>query len=448
MLYVRFPHYYWLGSDAEHNIEKSSGRHNGHQNDPLIHNQQQEQLGKSPQRVPLPRFTRSQPQEEGCYQLVMLWLKFKINKKTDDLETVILQGRCLRHERTKAWAESSPDSNDPAPAATGRTPPSSKEGSHPIPEANDGSGPSSVLEYADLLHGRSGDQVADVTLCKVRYSSQGDDNSHFAIAKAHEAVVQCAVRLGWSALLDISRPPDPNLSVNYSIVKFRHYSEAQPEILLEERIFKYFSLSETSRKMAINLELMPNARIEASWAGGEKHIISYAFISGKPFARNVAQALYVAKFLLSLHEKGVWHGDVRGYNIVFADLPQQSRLIDFDFACKTEPGKVCTYSERLNRDIHDAQRHEGAFPKAPMAAEHDLFSLYHVFLKHSPKQNVPYFPWLSWVGILGSGSSSCQSSWPTTMTLWEFIQVLESFGASRDLESLLLDCAYEPDSHE
>lgn len=75
-----------------------------------------------------------------------------------------------------------------------------------------------------------------------------------------------------------------------------------------------------------------------------------------------------------------YHADIRFNNMVLAEKPAKSRLIDFDFCAFSR------YPHTYNTAISDGKRHGKASPGAPILKQHDLFALYYIFDKCKPME--------------------------------------------------------------
>ena len=64
--------------------------------------------------------------------------------------------------------------------------------------------------------------------------------------------------------------------------------------------------------------------------GGQLLIIAVSFVPGHHYPKSMEEMLVLCRYLESLHQKGLVHGDIRLFNMVFG--PEKIQLIDFDFA--------------------------------------------------------------------------------------------------------------------
>jgi hypothetical protein len=68
---------------------------------------------------------------------------------------------------------------------------------------------------------------------------------------------------------------------------------------------------------------------------GRLFLVVTRFLNGKHYARDPGQFVRIIAHRQELHERGFVHGDIRGFNTVFSDTPDNCRLIDFDFGGDT-----------------------------------------------------------------------------------------------------------------
>eukprot|EP00047_Mylnosiga_fluctuans_P013834 m.33657 g.33657 ORF g.33657 m.33657 type:complete len:359 (-) comp5129_c0_seq2:222-1298(-) len=104
---------------------------------------------------------------------------------------------------------------------------------------------------------------------------------------------------------------------------------------------------------------------------GQVFIIRYRFIEGGPVASTIAQFVAIINDLLTIHQAGFCHADVREANIVFTTRAEDSKLIDLDLSGRAN---VDTYPPHYY-PIPDGVRHPDALPNATMTTAHDRFSL-------------------------------------------------------------------------
>jgi serine/threonine protein kinase len=127
-------------------------------------------------------------------------------------------------------------------------------------------------------------------------------------------------------------------------------------------------------------------------------VIKYTFIEGDHAPKTVGQVVEVVKQLARLHSRGIVHGDVRAFNIVFGP---QSRLIDFDLAGTAGTKR---YPSGYNSNtLVDSQRHQDAKAGELLQKEHDRFSLAWILDKFVPIDENSVVKWTSSVSDLRSG---------------------------------------------
>jgi hypothetical protein len=106
-------------------------------------------------------------------------------------------------------------------------------------------------------------------------------------------------------------------------------------------------------------------------------LIRYPCVKGCHAASCVAQFIEVIEQLRQIHKSDMFHGDVRGFNIVFG---MKSTLIDFDFG-----GQGKRYPDGFNINIPDAARHPNARGGQRLCGEHDWFAMAAVMKLHEPE---------------------------------------------------------------
>jgi hypothetical protein len=100
-------------------------------------------------------------------------------------------------------------------------------------------------------------------------------------------------------------------------------------------------------------------------------LIQYPIIQGECWPRTVDQFYVVCKKLSAFHEAGFIHGDIRAFNCIFSDTPENSCLIDFDFS-----GKEGTkYPDGFNLDIIDGGRHRDVKEGELLSKTHDWYGI-------------------------------------------------------------------------
>ena len=207
---------------------------------------------------------------------------------------------------------------------------------------------------------------------------RGDaDELHFG--KVLKALVECAPMALVSANLRDFQRVGANVCISDGrILKFFDY--------------RYHSVVKDQRRTPdLSIDYL---QAEKEIQADNLDVISYPFVDGLHHAVRIQGFLDVSNELRSLHTKGICHGDIRAYNMLFCtDRP--SRLLDFDFS--GESGKK-KYPSGYSRDINDAQRHPSAVAGARLAKEHDCFSLASVMELHSCQSSADH--WSSIIGLV------------------------------------------------
>jgi hypothetical protein len=108
---------------------------------------------------------------------------------------------------------------------------------------------------------------------------------------------------------------------------------------------------------------------------GKIKVIAVPFIEGCHQPQNKMQMLSVARLLKKYHANGVVHGDIRLLNIVFAEPPENSTLIDWDFGGKKYKNVV--YPRGYQKSLTVGRRRGEA--GKPITAKDDVYALYHAF---------------------------------------------------------------------
>jgi len=122
--------------------------------------------------------------------------------------------------------------------------------------------------------------------------------------------------------------------------------------------------------------------------------LEYPFFDGTASPSSVAHFIKILKDLVAFHDAGFVHGDIRLSNVMFADEPDLSFLIDFDLAGKEGQRK---YPSRYSGDITDGVRHVHACPNSPLSKMHDLWSFGSIAAFFSCVQSAP---WEAGIGFL------------------------------------------------
>jgi hypothetical protein len=72
------------------------------------------------------------------------------------------------------------------------------------------------------------------------------------------------------------------------------------------------------------------------WSEGKLLVIAAPYREGRHCAQTPAEFEPIISELEKLHKAGFVHGDIRGFNTVFTDVPGHGWLIDFDFGGKED----------------------------------------------------------------------------------------------------------------
>jgi hypothetical protein len=146
--------------------------------------------------------------------------------------------------------------------------------------------------------------------------------------------------------------------------------------LKENLIFKVFDYRDrwddvgvsSRRDPVISQDWIPNCKVVAHQQ--DFTLISYPIIEGNTTARYASEFVPLFEQLEKLHAKGLVHGDIRAYNMLF---PRTGGiLIDFDYSGKDA---VKQYPDGFWTDLPDTKRHKRAVAGALLRKEHDCFSL-------------------------------------------------------------------------
>ena len=123
------------------------------------------------------------------------------------------------------------------------------------------------------------------------------------------------------------------------------------------------------RKPEQTLKHIPDCKRVASQDGF--CLVAYPFIKGSLEAKVASDFVSVLQQVADLHGKGLVHGDIRAYNMVFREKGG-GLLIDFDY-CGED--KKSFYPRGYWTELSDTKRHKNAKEKLSLRKEHDLFSL-------------------------------------------------------------------------
>jgi serine/threonine protein kinase len=124
---------------------------------------------------------------------------------------------------------------------------------------------------------------------------------------------------------------------------------------------------------------------------GQLMVISTPYVHGKHFAESPLQLLALVLQLEQLHAEGYFHGDIRGYNVLFrkdaiagnteddkAMEGHRGYLIDFDFAGK-QGAESTKYPQGYRWDLPDGFRLGSAGDT--IMAQHEWFGLKHILFR-------------------------------------------------------------------
>jgi serine/threonine protein kinase len=101
----------------------------------------------------------------------------------------------------------------------------------------------------------------------------------------------------------------------------------------------------------------PTSVITNLWVHqGGLYLIVTRFLKGNHYASHPGQFVRIIEHLQELHERGFVHGDIRGFNTVFSDIPGNCRLIDFDFGGRHTATTTITYPVGYTQDLPDGSR--------------------------------------------------------------------------------------------
>jgi hypothetical protein len=88
---------------------------------------------------------------------------------------------------------------------------------------------------------------------------------------------------------------------------------------------------------------------------GGLFLVVTRFLKGEHCAIHPGQFVRIIEHLQELHLRGFVHGDIRGFNTVFSDTPDNCRLIDFDFGGDTATTTI-KYPEGYRPALLDGSR--------------------------------------------------------------------------------------------
>jgi serine/threonine protein kinase len=177
------------------------------------------------------------------------------------------------------------------------------------------------------------------------------------------------------------------------------YTDRRPDVYLESYIFprakEFFRIKDSERPI-LNFGKQDfcddyDHSNDPDWLWkfrGQLMVISTQYLHGKHYAESPLQLLALVLHLEQLHSIGYFHGDIRGYNIVFqkeANVGNKDRdnvleghrgyLIDFDFA-GNKGAESTKYPRAYQRSLPDGSRLGKAGDKITL--HHEWFSLKHI----------------------------------------------------------------------
>ena len=277
-----------------------------------------------------------------------------------------------------------------------------------------------------------------------------DSDAVKSFAGVLSALDLCFKEKGWpGSPLAYDMPVNVIIDLEQKLVyKVFYAAKACEELLKKEDI---------ARSLEWNLKYLPGAKSVYSGTNvgtgaiAVTDVLSYCYVEGDVIAKVVGQVIDVLKHLQRLHGDGVCHGDIRGYNMVFAE-DGKSCLLDYDFSRPiVVPGNPATPQSRERSEsahaqqpsmgdagpgqsveplpcypalyvaegLPDVTRHKDATALSPMAFKHDLFAMFSVLNRYKCKSIQHDTIWKEALGQLQSFSSSSSSSSPADqVNIW------------------------------
>jgi serine/threonine protein kinase len=170
----------------------------------------------------------------------------------------------------------------------------------------------------------------------------------------------------------------------------------------------------STRRYEFSIRYLPNCQLVAS--EDDFKVISYKYIPGKHYPENALQVYYLLKMLTTMHKDGIVHGDIRLSNIIFAENPSETQLIDFDYSGARLKD---VYPLRFALEINDGKRHKKVKPLGYLRRKHDCFSMYFLLMDFGPcdSRNHIATNWKDVCELVGAGKveRACEC-------LWEFFR--------------------------
>lgn len=130
-----------------------------------------------------------------------------------------------------------------------------------------------------------------------------------------------------------------------------------------------------------------------------RYLVTYDYVEGGHEATSAKQFTTLANQLQAFHDENYVHGDVRIENIVFAEIPENTAFLDFDFANEKDSYYPKGYiTDRLDR-------HDDAVEGHPMKPNHDFYSLGEIMKKYKPLSLENQEVWNQYIRSLEEGST-------------------------------------------
>eukprot|EP00742_Colponemidia_sp_Colp-10_P004411 GILJ01004708.1.p1 GENE.GILJ01004708.1~~GILJ01004708.1.p1 ORF type:complete len:539 (-),score=59.40 GILJ01004708.1:345-1859(-) len=242
-------------------------------------------------------------------------------------------------------------------------------------------------------------KVADILLDKGKFDIYDDESEDAGIAKFAK-LLACSDLLTKWVLEDIDAKHRPFVfprctvyhSADFGIKAFR------TDILTKVQDDTH-NIVRSDRRWDFDLAFLPNCEVLVD--NDTTVLLRYEWIKGRHIAIHSDQLHCVLKHLKTLHDNGVVHGDIRLSNIVFADQPGNSRLIDFDMAGRAGEDK---YPLNFNPTVFDGERHCDAIAQTKLKFEHDLFAMAAVMNLFFPELADQQQQWQQIIGELRSAT--------------------------------------------
>ena len=202
---------------------------------------------------------------------------------------------------------------------------------------------------------------------------ESSQQSKLSEVKLYESLLnkKSLARVLWTIDWWIKQPSDAFLCQTLPTVDRRNVLiDTAQDLVYKVMDYRFRESVSSTRRHEFSLRYLPNCQIAAS--EDDFKVISYKYIPGKHYPENAIQVYYVLKMLTTMHENGIVHGDIRLSNIIFAENPSESQLIDFDYSGARLSD---VYPLRFALEINDGKRHKKVKPLGYLSRKHDCFSM-------------------------------------------------------------------------